>query len=91
MRLENEASHAYLSMVLHVQSCASPADRAACDVEQRLVTLCVANLERFERVSPGSIKEPLMASDGEASAALEGCAPVLPWRHLCLAGCLARM
>ena len=48
LRLEAEAGHAYLGLLLHLHSAASPQLRAAADVEQRLAALCAANLAAFE-------------------------------------------
>lgn len=49
LRLEAEASQAYLSVLLHVQAAASEAVKAACSLEARLTQLCLRNLERFEQ------------------------------------------
>jgi hypothetical protein len=49
LRLEAEASQAYLSVLLHVQAAAAEGVRDACAVEARLVQLCLRNLERFEQ------------------------------------------
>ena len=48
LRLECEAGHAYLSMLLHLSSAGSPAVRSAAAVEDRLVALCAATLENFQ-------------------------------------------
>ncbi|CAL8462959.1 g2493 [Coccomyxa elongata] len=48
LRLEGEACHAYLSMLLHLNSAGSEPLRQAAGVEQRLLALCIANLECFE-------------------------------------------
>ena len=48
LRLEAEAGHAYLGLLLHLHSAASPQLREAADVEQRLAALCAANLAAFE-------------------------------------------
>lgn len=45
LRLEAEASQAYLSVLLHVQAAAPEAVRAACALEARLTQLCLRNLE----------------------------------------------
>ena len=47
LRLESEACHAYLSMLLHLNAAGSGALRSAAHVEQRL-ELCTANLDCFE-------------------------------------------
>lgn len=49
LRLEAEASQAYLSVLLHVQAAASEPVKAACSLEARLTQLCLRNLERFEQ------------------------------------------
>lgn len=49
LRLEAEASQAYLSVLLHVQAAAPEGVRAACACEARLTQLCLRNLERFEQ------------------------------------------
>lgn len=49
LRLEAEASQAYLSVLLHVQAAAPEDVRAACAPEARLTQLCLRNLERFEQ------------------------------------------
>jgi brefeldin A-inhibited guanine nucleotide-exchange protein len=48
LRLEAEASQAYLSTLLHITAAAPEPTRQACSVEARLVQLCMRNLERFE-------------------------------------------
>lgn len=69
LRLEGEACHAYLSMLLHLNAAGSGPLRQAADVEQRLLRLCIANLECFEV--------------GAASPhALLTSAPALPWVRL---------
>ena len=50
LRLEGEACHAYLSMLLHLNTAASEPLQQAADVESRLLQLCIANLRCF-RVS----------------------------------------
>ncbi|PSC72251.1 brefeldin A-inhibited guanine nucleotide-exchange 2-like [Micractinium conductrix] len=49
LRLEAEASQAYLSVLLHVQAVAPDPVKAACTLEARLTQLCLRNLERFEQ------------------------------------------
>jgi hypothetical protein len=49
MKLENEASHSYLSVLLHINMAPGGSDvKAAACIEERLVELCTANLERYE-------------------------------------------
>jgi hypothetical protein len=48
LRLESEACHAYLSMLLHLNTAASEPLQQAAQVEPRLLRLCIANLECFE-------------------------------------------
>ena len=48
LRLESEAGHAYLGLLLHLHSACSPPLREAARVEQRLAALCAANLAAFE-------------------------------------------
>ncbi len=47
LRLEGEACHAYLSMLLHLNTAASEPLQQAADVESRLLQLCIANLQCF--------------------------------------------
>lgn len=61
LRLEAEASQAYLSTLLHISAAAPDATREACSVEARLVQLCMRNLERFEG-------QEMAAENGEAIA-----------------------
>jgi brefeldin A-inhibited guanine nucleotide-exchange protein len=49
LRLEAEASQAYLSVLLHVQAAAPEGVRVSCACEARLTQLCLRNLERFEQ------------------------------------------
>ena len=49
LRLEAEASQAYLSCLLHILAAAPAPTREACRVEDRLAQLCLRNLERFEQ------------------------------------------
>uniref|UniRef100_A0A061RZG9 Brefeldin a-inhibited guanine nucleotide-exchange protein 2-like n=1 Tax=Tetraselmis sp. GSL018 TaxID=582737 RepID=A0A061RZG9_9CHLO len=69
MKLESEASHSYLSVLLHISMApgASEAKSAAC-IEERLVELCVANLQRYEEVGPFS-------DPGNAAALEDALAP----------------
>lgn len=73
LRLEAEASQAYLSVLLHVQAAAPPAARAACAVEARLTQLCLRNLERFEQqeaeAAEGGVEE---GEQGEEQGGLRG-------------------
>ncbi len=48
LRLEGEACHAYLSMLLHLNTAASEPLQEAADVERRLMQLCIANLRCFQ-------------------------------------------
>lgn len=57
LRLEAEASQAYLSVLLHVQAAAPEAVRAACALEARLTQLCLRNLERFEQQAEAAEEE----------------------------------
>ena len=47
MRLESEAGHAYLSMLLQLSASQTEVQQQA-DVEARLVTLSLATLQRFQ-------------------------------------------
>ena len=48
LRLEGEACHAYLSMLMHLNTAASEPLQQAADVENRLLQLCIANLRCFQ-------------------------------------------
>lgn len=48
LRLEGEACHAYLSMLLHLNTAASEPLQEAADVEKRLLQLCIGNLRCFQ-------------------------------------------
>ncbi|GMH32506.1 hypothetical protein BSKO_00340 [Bryopsis sp. KO-2023] len=48
LRLECEGSHSYLSMLLHLSITEGDDYLKACDVETRMVDVCLANLERFD-------------------------------------------
>jgi len=48
LRLEGEACHAYLSMLLHLNTAASAPLQAAADVEKRLLQLSIGNLRCFQ-------------------------------------------
>lgn len=61
LRLEAEASQAYLSTLLHISTAGPEATRQACSVEARLVQLCMRNLERFEG-------QGMAMGNGEAAA-----------------------
>jgi len=62
LRLESEAGHAYLSLLLHLHTAGSPPLRAAAAVEARLAALCEANLAAFEaRPAP---PQPLALAPG---------------------------
>ncbi len=63
LRLEAEASQAYLSVLLHVQAAAPEGVRIACACEARLTQLCLRNLERFEQ------QEELAAAEEGGSGA----------------------
>lgn len=63
LRLEAEASQAYLSVLLHVQAAAPEGVRASCSCEARLTQLCLRNLERFEQ------QEELAAAEESGSGA----------------------
>ncbi|CAD7702431.1 unnamed protein product [Ostreobium quekettii] len=71
LRLESEASHTYLSILLHLNMEGDVEIKKSCDVETQLVDLCVANLERFvagstrrqqEEVASASPREPMSPS-----------------------------
>ena len=49
LRLLANASQPYLAFLLHILAAAPAATKRACAVEQRLVQLCLLNLERFEQ------------------------------------------
>lgn len=66
LRLEAEASQAYLSTLLHISAAAPEATRDACTVEARLVQLCMRNLERFEG-------QEMAAESGEGAGPSEYC------------------
>ena len=66
LRLEAEASQAYLSVLLHVQAAAPERVKAACAIEARLTQLCLRNLERFEQQEELAAEE---AAGGAAAAA----------------------
>ena len=48
MRVENEAGHAYLSMLLHLSSSAGPSLQEAAGILSRLLSLCIENLKAFQ-------------------------------------------
>lgn len=48
LKLEVEATTAYLSMLQHLNAMAPPGVKAMCELEERLVQLCMRNLQRFE-------------------------------------------
>ena len=48
LKVEVEASTAYLSMLQHTGALGRPEVATACTLEERLVRLCVENLQRFE-------------------------------------------
>ncbi|KAK9829453.1 hypothetical protein WJX72_005963 [[Myrmecia] bisecta] len=52
LRLESEACHAYLSMLLHLQADAPAELQEVAEVEARLFALCTATLERFQASGP---------------------------------------
>lgn len=52
LRLESEASHAYLSTLLDLRAGGPDADPRVPGTDTQLTALCVANLQRFKRVSP---------------------------------------
>ncbi len=54
LRLESEASHAYLSMLLHLLASAPATLQEAAQVEARLYALCTATLERFQATGAGA-------------------------------------
>ncbi|EFN54845.1 hypothetical protein CHLNCDRAFT_35815 [Chlorella variabilis] len=64
LRLEAEASQAYLSVLLHVQAAAPDAVKQACAVEARLTQLCLRNLERFEQQEEAAEEEARSAGEG---------------------------
>ncbi|KAL4543975.1 hypothetical protein Ndes2437B_g01778 [Nannochloris sp. 'desiccata'] len=49
LRLEVEAAQAYLSVLLTITACGPESLKIEGEVESRLVTLCLYNLERFEQ------------------------------------------
>jgi len=51
LRLEVEAAQAYLSVLLTITACGPGSLKVEGEVESRLVTLCMHNLERFEQQS----------------------------------------
>ena len=57
LRLEAEASQSYLTCLLHILAAAPEATKRACAVEQRLVQLCLRNLERFEQQEAAAEEE----------------------------------
>jgi len=80
MKLESEASHSYLSVLLHINMAPGGSEtKASACVEERLVELCIANLQRYEAVGPfssvgngetenrGGANVPLTASSAEHS------------------------
>ena len=63
LRLEVEASHAYLSVLLHILSYSRDNQDAKgqCQVTPRLVQLCMSTLERFAQVRWGlGVEAPLL-------------------------------
>ena len=52
LRLESEASHAYLSTLLDLRAGGPDADPRVPGTDAQLTALCVANLQRFRHVSP---------------------------------------
>ena len=70
LRLEGEACHAYLSMLLHLNTAASEPLQEAADVEKRLMQLCIANLRCFQ------VHDPAPHSTPHASNKLD---PLLTW------------
>ena len=48
MRVENEAGHAYLSMLLHLQSAGGASLQEAASILLRLLELCIENLQAFQ-------------------------------------------
>eukprot|EP00873_Tetraselmis_striata_P021183 jgi/Tetstr1/441447/TSEL_029692.t1 len=72
LKLESEASHSYLSVLLHINMAPGGAEgKAAACIEERLVELCTANLERYEAVGPFSDAN----GAGEPAAGGEGGPP----------------
>ncbi len=63
LRLESEASHAYLSTLLDLRAGGPDADPRVPGIDAQLTGLCVANLQRFRHVSPDG------AADGSQSGA----------------------
>ena len=72
LRLEGEACHAYLSMLLHLNSAGSEPLRQAAGVEQRLLALCIANLECFE-VGAASQRNLLFVQLPDSFETISGC------------------
>ncbi len=74
LRLEAEASQAYLSVLLHVQAAAPDTVRAACAMEARLTQLCLRNLERFEQQEAAAEEQEARgASGGTAGGWVDRC------------------
>jgi hypothetical protein len=69
LRLEAEASQAYLSVLLHVQAAAPEGVQAACTLEARLTQLCLRNLERFEQQEAAAELQDARGGAGGAGAA----------------------
>ena len=64
LRLEGEACHAYLSMLLHLNTAASEPLQEAADVERRLMQLCTANLRCFQVREPAFHRPYPASTDG---------------------------
>ena len=58
LRLESEASRAYLSALLDLRAGAPEQDGRVPGIETRLTDLCVANLQRFRQMKPAGGDSP---------------------------------
>jgi brefeldin A-inhibited guanine nucleotide-exchange protein len=86
LRLEVEAAQAYLSVLLTITACGPESLKVEGEVESRLVTLCMHNLERFEQQSlaaSAAVEAAVAAADsydangGQYSDAINGSAETL--------------
>ena len=81
LRLESEASHAYLSTLLDLRAGGPDVDPRVPRIDTQLTALCVANLQRFKRVGPADNDSLADGSPAGTPPAL-GEAPtlaMLPW------------
>ncbi len=72
LRLEAEASQAYLSVLLHLQAAAPQDVQQACAVEARLTQLCLRNLERFEQQEEAAEEQARSAGAVDAMLLIAG-------------------